>query len=132
MPQTLAMSDHLENKLIDHILRNTTFTSPVTVYVALYTSDPGEDDSGTEVTGGSYARVAVTFGAPTNGVSSNSAAVNFPTATAAWGVVGWMQIMDALSGGNALFHGALEGGSVTISSGDTPRFQIGDLQITLD
>jgi len=129
MPTTLAMTTYLENKIADHVLRNTAYTSPTTVYAALYTTDPGEDDSGTEVTGGSYARVAVTFGAPVDGVTSNTGQVAFPTATGSWGTVGWMQIMDALSSGNALFHGALET-AVTINSGDSPLFQIGDLQVT--
>jgi hypothetical protein len=67
-------------------LRNTSYTSPATVYVSLYTTDPTDADSGTEVSGGSYARTAVTFGAPSNGVSTNSADVTFPTATASHGV----------------------------------------------
>jgi hypothetical protein len=72
-------SNYLENALINAVLRNTTYTSPATVYVSLYTSDPTDADSGTEVSGGSYARTAVTFGAPSNGVSTNSADVTFPT-----------------------------------------------------
>jgi len=125
------MTNYLENELIDHILRNAAYTSPATVYVGLYTSDPGEDDSGSEVSGGSYARKAVTFGAPADGVSSNSVQVDFTTATALWGTVTHFQILDAVSGGNPLFHGALES-SVVIDTGDTARFQIGDLEITLE
>ena len=68
------MSNFLENALINATLRNTTYTSVATIYVALYTSDPTDADTGTEVTGGSYARTSVTFAAPSNGVSLNSAA----------------------------------------------------------
>ena len=50
------LSDYLEDKLLDHVLRGTSYTSPTTVYVGLYTTDPGDDNSGTEVSGGSYAR----------------------------------------------------------------------------
>lgn len=131
MPSTAAMADYLEDKLNDHILKNTSYTSPVAVYVGLYTSDPGEDDSGTEVTGGSYAREAVTFGSSSGGVASNSAQVTFTTATAAWGTATHFQILDAVSSGNPLFHGALESPYV-IGNGDTFRFQIGDLQVTLE
>ena len=63
------MSNFLENALINATLRNTTYTSVATIYVALYTSDPTDADTGTEVTGGSYARTSVTFAAPSNGVS---------------------------------------------------------------
>jgi hypothetical protein len=75
------MSNYLENALINATLRNTSYTSPATVYVGLYTTDPTDADTGTEVSGGSYARTAVTFGAPSNGVTLNSAAVEFPQAT---------------------------------------------------
>ena len=75
------MSNYLENALINATLRNTSYTSPTTVYVGLYTSDPTDANTGTEVSGGCYARVAVTFGAPSNGVSTNSANVEFPVRT---------------------------------------------------
>jgi len=64
------MSNYLENALINATLRNTTYTSVATVYVSLWTSDPTDAGSGTEVSGGSYARTAVTFGAPSNGVTT--------------------------------------------------------------
>ena len=66
-------SNYLENAIINAVLRNTSYTSPTTVYVGLFTNDPTDADAGTEVSGGSYARVSVTFGAPSNGVSTNSA-----------------------------------------------------------
>jgi len=89
------ISTYLEDALINATLRNTTYTSVATVYVSLWTSDPTDAGSGTEVSGGSYARTAVTFGAPSSGVSTNSADVTFPTATGSWGTVGWIGINDA-------------------------------------
>jgi hypothetical protein len=124
------MSNYLENALINATLRNTSYTSPATVYVGLYTSDPTDADTGTEVTGGSYARQSVTFGAPSNGVSTNSAAIEFPQATGTWGVVGWIGIEDALTGGNLLYHTALDA-SKTIESGDIFKIAIGSLSVTL-
>ena len=62
------MSNYLENALINATLRNTSYTSPTTVYMGLYTSDPTDANTGTEVSGGSYTRMAVTMGAPSNGV----------------------------------------------------------------
>ena len=76
------MSNYLENGLLNAVLRATSYTSPTTVYVGLYTSDPGEANTGTEVSGGSYARKSATFNAPSNGVCTNSAAVEFDQATA--------------------------------------------------
>jgi hypothetical protein len=124
------MSNYLENALINATLRNTSYTSPTTVYVSLYTSDPTDADTGTEVSGGSYARTAVTFGAPSNGVSTNSAAVEFPQATGSWGTVGWIGIEDASTGGNLLYHTALDA-SKTIDSGDIFKIATGSLSVTL-
>ena len=123
-------SNFLENALINATLRATTYTSPATVYVSLYVSDPTDADSGTEVSGGSYARTAVTMGAPSNGVSTNSADVTFPTATASWGTVTHIGIHDALTTGNLLFHTPLDT-SKTIDSGDIFKITTGNLSVTL-
>jgi hypothetical protein len=124
------MSNHLENALINATLRNTAYTSPTTVYVGLYTSDPTDANTGTEVSGGSYARTSVTFGAPSNGVTTNSGAVEFPQATASWGTVGWIGILDAATSGNLLYHTALDT-SKTIDNGDIFKIAIGSLSVTL-
>jgi hypothetical protein len=124
------MSNYLENALLNATLRATTYTSVATVYVSLWTSDPTDAGSGTEVSGGSYARTAVTFGAPSNGVTTNSADVTFPTATASWGVVGWIGINDAATSGNLLYHSPLDT-SKTIDSGDIFKISTGNLSVTL-
>ena len=124
------MSNYLEDALINATLRNTSYTSPATVYVGLYTSDPTDANTGTEVSGGSYARTAVTFGAPSGGASTNSAAVEFPQATASWGTVGWIGILDASTSGNLLYHTALDE-SKTIDNGDIFRISSGNLSVTL-
>jgi hypothetical protein len=126
------MSNFLENALINATLRNTTYTSVATVYVSLWTSNPGDDASGTEVStvGTSYARTAVTFGAPSNGASLNSADVTFPTATASWGTVGWIGINDAATSGNLLYHTALDTAKA-IDSGDIFKISTGNLSVTL-
>jgi hypothetical protein len=124
------MSNFLEDALINATLRNTTYTSVATVYVSLWTSDPTDAGSGTEVSGGSYARTAVTFGAPSNGASTNSADVTFPTATASWGTVGWIGINDAATSGNLLYHTALDTAKA-IDSGDIFKISTGNLSVTL-
>jgi hypothetical protein len=124
------ISNFLENALINATLRNTTYTSVATVYVSLWTSDPTDAGSGTEVSGGSYARTAVTFAAPSNGVTTNSADVTFPTCTSSWGVVGWIGINDASTAGNLLYHTPLDT-SKTIDSGDIFKISTGNLSVTL-
>ena len=124
------MSNYLEGALINAVLRNTAYTSPTTVYLALYTSDPTDADTGTEVSGNGYARQAITFGAPSNGVTTNSAAIEFPQATGSWGTVTHVGIRDALTTGNLLFHTPLDA-SKTIATGDVFRVAIGSLSVTL-
>jgi hypothetical protein len=124
------MSNYLENALINATLRNTSYTSPSTVYVGLFTTDPTDAGTGTEVSGGSYARKSVTFGAPSNGVTTNSAAVEFDQATGSWGTVTHIGILDALTTGNLLYHTALDV-SKAIDTGDIFKIAIGSLSVTL-
>ena len=123
-------SNYLENALVNAVLRNTTYTSPATVYVALFTTDPTDAGSGTELSGNAYARTAVTFGAPSNGVTTNSADVTFPTCTLAWGTVTHIGIRDALTSGNLLYHTPLDA-SKTIDLGDIFKITTGNLSVTL-
>ena len=124
------MSNFLENSLIDATLRNTAYTSPTTVYLALYTSDPTDADTGTEVSGTSYARQSITFGSPSNGASTNSAAIEFPQAGGSWGTITHIGIRDALTTGNLLYHSPLDA-SKTIATGDVFRVASGSLSVTL-
>lgn len=123
-------SNYLEDILINAVLRNTAYTSPTTVYVALYTSDPGEDNSGTELAGNGYARQAITFGAPSNGVTSNSGDVTFGPASASWGTVTHVGILDASTLGNLLFYGPLSA-SKTVGDTDSLTLSTSNVTVTL-
>jgi len=126
-----AASDYLENKLLEHVLKNTAYTSPTTVYCALFTVTPSDSGGGTEVTGGSYARESITFGAAASGTISNSAIIDFGTATADWGTIVAVGIFDAITSGNLLFWGALTSNK-TILNGDSFTFPIGNLDVSMD
>jgi hypothetical protein len=125
-----AMSNYLETAIVNAVLRNTTYTSPATVYVALFTTDPTDANTGTECTGASYVRKAMTFSAPSNGVTSNSSAVEFDQATTSWGTITHMGLYDASTSGNLLFHGALTASKV-IDTGDVFKFASAALAVTL-
>lgn len=124
-----AMSDYLENKVLDHVLGTTSYTMPTTVYIGLSTGSFADDNSGTELSGGSYARQSIAFDAAASGTTDNTAAVDFPVATASWGTVSHYGLFDALSGGNLLIHGAFTA-SKTVDSGDVLRISAGELDIT--
>ena len=124
-----AMSDYLENEILDHILGTGAYTMPTTVYVGLSTGSFNDDNSGTELTGNNYSRKVITFGAASSGTASNNAAVEFDAATGSWGTVSHFGIFDASSAGNLLIHGALTASKV-IETGDILKIAIGDMDIT--
>ena len=126
----MSFSNYLETKLLAHTFSNTAYTSPTTVYVGLFTTNPAEDGSGTEVSGGSYARQSGSFTTSGN-TATTSAAIEFPTATASWGTITHVGIYDASTAGNLLAYAALTA-SKAIASGDVFRIPTGDIDITLD
>jgi hypothetical protein len=125
-----AASDYLENELLDHALGTGAFTAPSNVYLALFTSDPTDAGTGTEVSGGGYVRQAATFAAASGGSASTNATITFPTATGNYGTVTHVGLFDASTSGNLLFHGAVTT-SKTIETGDTFQVSSGNLTITL-
>jgi hypothetical protein len=124
-------TNYLENKLLDHVLNNESFTSPTTVYVGLFTTAPTDTTSGTEVTGGSYARQVLSVSTASDGVVTSDADVTFPQATASWGTIVALGIHDALSSGNLLMYTDLTT-SKTIDEGDILKVSTGSLTVTLD
>ena len=130
------LSDYLEPELLNHILRNTAYVSPAAIYVALYTTDPTDADVGAEVAAPlNYARQVVVFNAPVvDGIGyscANNANVVFPVATAAWGLVGWVGLRDALAAGNLLFHGPVTA-SKNVQIGDQLIIATGTLKAILE
>ena len=127
------LSDYMENAIINQ-MRNVAGVQ-VAVYVALFTAVTGlEADtgwSGTEVSGGSYARQLAGLTAGSGGLSSNAADITFPQATANWGVITHCALMDAVTAGHVLMWTQLDA-SKTINSGDTFKFNAGDLDVTMD
>ena len=127
-----GFSDYLEDKVLDHVFGGNAFTAPSTLHVALYTVAPSDTGGGTEVSGGAYARqtAAFTVSGTNPTTASNTAAIEYPTATANYGTVVAVGIFDASSGGNLLAYSTLDSSKV-VSSGDVFRFNAGDLDITL-
>lgn len=125
-------SDYLEGKILEHVLKATSYSSPATVYLALYTAAPSDSGGGTEVSGNGYARQSIAFAAQSGGSISNSGTVTFPTATGgSWGTVTHFGIFDASSNGNLLYWGAL-GASKTVANGDTIAFAASSVTVTED
>lgn len=145
--QATALTDFAENRIVDALLRGQTLGAPATFYIGLDTGACTEAGGGTEVTGGSYARVAVTSSlanwagtqssgsttasSGTSGTTSNNGAINFPTPTAGWGTVVSVRWWDAASGGNAWICVTLTA-SQTINTGNTVSFPAASLTFQAD
>lgn len=123
-----AFGTYLANELGDHALRNSAYSPPETVYVALHTADPTAAGTGAEVSGGSYARQPIAFDAFSSGATANTSDITFPTATADWGTVTHFAIRDADSGGNLMYFGALTA-SKAVGTGDVFKFLAGEIDI---
>jgi hypothetical protein len=133
-----AASNYLENKVLDHTLRNAAFTQPSGLFIGLFKNnaltnlEAGtlSDEVGTS--GTAYARKAVTFGNAASGSASNSATVTFDAATADWGTITAIAITDnvTVGAGNVLFYGNLTTAKL-IENGDTIQFVTNNVTVTL-
>ena len=129
----MSFSNYLENKLLDHLFGKSVFTPPA-VYVALSTADPLDDGSGLAEPGvGSYARVlvlAANWNVAASGITDNNSSIIFPMATAPWGIITHVALIDALVAGNILGSGALSA-PISVLTNDIPQFAPNNLTITL-
>ena len=128
----MSFSNTFETHVLNYVFTATSVTRPTAWYLALFTSNPAEDASGTEVStsGTAYARQSAAFTVSGN-TASNSAAIEFPTATASYGTVTHVGVFTASSGGDLIAYAALST-SKAIDTGDVFRVPSGDLDITLD
>ena len=140
------LTDYAENKVTDALWRGQALGAPATWYVALFSAAPSDTGGGTELSGNSYARVAVTASTAawagtqsagsttassgTSGTTSNNAAITFPTASGAWSAATHWGIFDASSAGNLWIWAALTTAK-TAGSGDTLSFANGQLTLTV-
>ena len=114
----MAKSNYLENKVIDHFLGTSSTSAPSNVYMGLFTSNPTDANSGTEVSGNGYSRQVITFNAASSGSATNSSAETFTASGGNWGTISHFGIFDASTSGNLLYHGALTDDKV-IEDGDS-------------
>ena len=135
-----GLTNYLEDKIMNHVFGSTTFTKPTNWYVGLLTASPSDSSGGTEVTGGSYARQVCAFTITGSGtaLAANTSAITFPTATADWGIVGWIGIYDAASSGNLVAYQNLQKSDFsttttkTVNDGDIFKFNASTIKIQLD
>lgn len=129
-----AKTDILEAAVLNHLLRGVPYVAPSVLHLGLFTVAPTDAGGGTEVSGGSYARQALTpasWNAPSGGACTNSGTITFPTASATWGTVVAFGLFDAPTGGNLLIWG-VPVVNQTVNSGDVVTLAPGTLTISED
>lgn len=146
--QAGALTDYAENKTVDWLIRGQTFTPPATQYWRLDTSACSDAGPGTEVSGGSYARVAVTASMAnwsgtqgtgttvastgTSGTTYNNNAIAWPASTAAWGTLTSVTLTDASTAGNRLVCIDLTSTLNVSGAGFTVQFPANSFSFQLD
>ena len=126
----MSFSNTYETNVLTWTFTNGAVTRPTAWYLGLFTTDPGEAQGGTEVSGNGYAREAVTF-TVSGDTASNSAAIEFDAATGSWGTITHVAVYDAITGGTQIAYAALTT-SKAIDTGDILRIPANDLDIQLD
>ena len=124
------MSNYLEEQLMNHVFRGIAYTSPGTVYMALYSTAQTEADGGLELTGDGYARIALSVGAPVDGVSVNDVEALFAAASANWLPIVAVDVRDALTGGNSLMYKDITSSSILL--GNQFRSPVGEFTLIFD
>ena len=138
----MSMSDYLENKLLNHVLNNTAYTPPASVYVALFTADPTDafvtaNEVSATVNDTAYARQSVTHttASGTTGTVTNTNAQTFAAVVYGSGATPYTVThygyCDALTGGNLLFSASITGTGIVRSTGVALTFDIGQLSAVL-
>jgi hypothetical protein len=135
-----GLTNYLEDKIWNHVFGTTTYTRPTNWYVGLLTATPSDSSAGTEVSGGSYARQVCAFTITGAGTAEakNTSAITFPTATADWGIIGWVGIYDSLTGVNLVAYQNLQKSDFSTSTtkvvndGDIFKFNAQTIKLQLD
>jgi hypothetical protein len=143
-----ALSNYLENKLIDQLFRGQAYTFPSTLYIGLLTAAPSDTGGGTEVSGGGYARLAITSSMAnwagtqganttsastgTSGTTSNNNPLTWTDPTADWGTITHFGLYDAATAGNLLVYGAMTTPRLVANGDSSPNIPVSQLQIQLD
>lgn len=121
-------SNYLDDRILESIFKNTAFTPPSSLHLALYTSNPTADNTGTELTGGSYSRKLITFAASSGGTIASNAAVTFSSLSAA--TITHFGVLSASSGGNLLVYGAFAS-PISVNTGDDLTLASGAVSFSL-
>ncbi|REJ61262.1 MAG: hypothetical protein DWQ28_13085 [Proteobacteria bacterium] len=137
----MSFTNYLEDKVLKHVFGGSAYTAPSTLYVGLFTAEPGEAGGGTEVSGNGYARQSVAMSVSGNSPTEadNDANIEFPAATGNQGTISHAGVFDAATGGNLLAYAAISDPTdldtaltKTVTSGDVFRIAAGNLKIRLD
>jgi hypothetical protein len=126
----MSLTNFLENAIINWLRGTNMPTAPGTLYVALFTADPGEAGGGTEAAYTGYARQPVTLSAPPSPVN-NTGSVTFPVVTDAPQTIVAAALVDAASAGNQLAYDTAMVNK-TVAVGDIPEFAPGALTFSID
>lgn len=126
----MSFSNTYETYILNWSFNASSVTRPTSWYIGLFTSNPGEAQGGTELSGSAYARQAATFTVSGNAATTSNI-IEYPAATGSWGTITHIAVYDAETSGNQIAYAALTT-SKTIETADVLRIPAGDIDVTLD
>lgn len=129
----MALTTYMANVIINKIFRNQTYSPPATVYLGLFTADPNDaytaaSPTGTEVSGGGYARTAIALDAAASRATANTDVESFTASGGNYGTVVAIGLFEASSGGEMMWWDGMEVDK-TINDGDTLEFAAGAIDL---
>jgi hypothetical protein len=133
-----GFSDHIIQKILNHVFGNTVYAPVTPQYFALFTALPNDaGNGGLEPSTGSYARLSkANDGAlwqstsPGSGLKTNLAVLTFVTPTADWGTIVGVGIFEAASAGNMIAFQSIP--NTPVLNGQAFVIPSGSLRITLN
>lgn len=137
-----AFSNYLESGVLEHTLRGASLPTPSTIYMALFTNDPTDANTGTELGDSAYVRQDMAKGgsissgwtAPsTSGEGhavSNANVIQFPPIADGTVTTTHYALFDSQVGGNLLYHGSFTV-SKTLEINDVLSIAVGGLQVVV-
>lgn len=130
----MRASNFLEEAILNYFFRGQAVSRPTNLYLALYKTNPTDSDTGSEVTGGGYARQVVSFNSPSQqgdrGTITNANTIEFAQATGDWGEFAYFGVRDAKDGGNLLVYGIFNKPQ-TVNEGTQFAIKQGDLSVSV-
>jgi hypothetical protein len=129
----MAKSNIMKTLVLNFLARNQSVAQPTQLYLALFTTNPTDANTGTEASYSGYQRQAVVFGAPQlsggSAIIQNTSQLTFALVPTASGNIAYAALMTAQTGGDLVYYGPLAA-TYALNQGVQPIVPVGSLMVS--